>query len=193
MIKLHNLVWIYWYDKTSKSVTELDHFPCNEQRIYLLWSLFTFLALEMIFFAVHEIAILCPIVDIQLEYWQSQEGPRRALWKFGVEMFKHYKSRSKFTVKGHVQGHTLKIYATVGKALSQGTHMPDMNVLYLRMKKLWPMLKIFKSRSKVMVKVTCSKFMVLLEGLVIRNTHAKYESPISQDKKVMPNNKVFQK
>ena len=44
-----------------------------------------------------------------------------------------------------------------------------------------------------MVKVTCSKFKVLLEGLVIRNTHAKYESPISQDKKVMPNNKVFQK
>ena len=129
----------------------------------------------------------------KLEYWQSQEGPRRALWKFGVEMFKHYKSRSKFTVKGHVQGHTLKIYATVGKALSQGAHMSNMNVLYLRMKKLWPMLKIFKSRSKVTVKVTCSKFMVLLEGLVIRNTHAKYESPISQDKKVMPNNKVFQK
>ena len=129
----------------------------------------------------------------QLEYWQSQEGPRRALWKFGVEMFKHYKSRSKFTVKGHVEGHTFKIYATVRKALSQGTHMPNMNVLYLRIEKLWPMLKIFKSRSKVTVKVTCSKFMALSEGLVIRNTHAKYESPISQDKKVMPNNKVFQK
>ena len=54
-------------------------------------------------------------------------------------------------------------------------------------------IKIFKSRSKVTVKVTCSKFMVLSEGLVIRNTRAKYESPISQDKKVMPNNKVFQK
>ena len=71
--------------------------------------------------------------------------------------------------------------------------MPNMNALSLRLKKLWPMLKIFKSRSKVMVKVTCSKFMVLSEGLVIRNTLAKYESPISYDKKVMPNNKVFQK
>ena len=71
--------------------------------------------------------------------------------------------------------------------------MRNMNALYLRIKKLWQMLKTFKSRSKVTVKVTCSKFMLLSEGLVIRNTHAKYESPISQDKKVMPNNKVFQK
>ena len=32
--------------------------------------------------------------------------------------------------------------------------------------------------------VTCSKSMVLhvLEGLVIRNTHAKFENPISYDK-----------
>ena len=35
----------------------------------------------------------------QLEYWQSQEGPRRALCKFAGAMFKLYKSRSKFTVK----------------------------------------------------------------------------------------------
>ena len=71
----------------------------------------------------------------------------------------------------------LQIVGTVRKALSQGTHMPNMNALSLRMKKLWPMLKIFKSRSKV--KVTCSTFMTLSKGLVIRNTHAKYESPIS--------------
>ena len=43
------------------------------------------------------------------------------------------------------------------------------------------------------MKVIYSKFIVLSEGLVIRNTHAKYESPISQDKKVMPNNKVVAK
>ena len=55
------------------------------------------------------------------------------------------------------------------------------------------MLKIIKSRSTVTVKVTCSKFIDLSEVLVIRNTHAKYENPISQDKKVTPNNKVFQK
>ena len=73
----------------------------------------------------------------------------------------------------------LKFFGTVGKALSQETHMPNMNSLSLRIKKLWPILKIFKSRSNVMVKVTCSKVMVLSEGLVIRNTHAKYESPIS--------------
>ena len=41
------------------------------------------------------------------------------------------------------------------------------------MEKLLPILKFLKSRSKV------TKFMVLLEGLVIRKTQAKYESPIS--------------
>ena len=71
----------------------------------------------------------------------------------------------------------LKIVVTVGKALSQGAHVPNMNALSLRMKKLWPMLKIFKRRSKV--KVTCSTFMALSKGLAIRNTHAKNESPTS--------------
>ena len=37
---------------------------------------------------------------------------------------------------------------------------PKMKALSLRIKKLWPMLKFFKSRSKVTVKVTCSKFLV---------------------------------
>ena len=41
--------------------------------------------------------------------------------------------------------------------------MPNMNALSLRTKTLWPMLKFLKSRSKVIVKVTCSKFMVPLE------------------------------
>ena len=31
------------------------------------------------------------------------------------------------------------------------------------------------------------------KGIVIMNTHAKYESPISKDKKVMTNLKVFRK
>ena len=60
-------------------------------------------------------------------------------------------------------------------------------------KQLWPMLKKFKSSSKVMVKATRSKFLVLSKGLVTKNTHAKYESHISYDKKVMDNDKLFQK
>ena len=36
-------------------------------------------------------------------------------------------------VKGHGQGHMLKIVGTVGKALSQETHMPNMNAPSLRM------------------------------------------------------------
>ena len=47
------------------------------------------------------------------------------------------------------------------------------------------MLKFFKSRTKVMVNVTHTKLWYNRKGLVIRNTQAKYESPISYDKKVM--------
>ena len=38
------------------------------------------------------------------------------------------------------------------------------------------MLKKFKSRYKIMVKVTCLKFILLSEGLVIRNTYVNYET-----------------
>ena len=35
-------------------------------------------------------------------------------------------------VKGHGQGHMFKIYGTAGKILPQGTHMPNMKALSLR-------------------------------------------------------------
>ena len=41
--------------------------------------------------------------------------------------------------------------------------MPNMKTLSHRIKKLWPMLKFLKSRSKVTVKVKCSEFMIPLE------------------------------
>ena len=70
--------------------------------------------------------------------------------------------------------------------------MPNMKALSLTIKKLWPMLKFFKSRSKVAVKVTSSKFIwYRWKGLVISITHAKYERLISRSKKVMANVKVF--
>ena len=47
----------------------------------------------------------------ELEYGQSQEGPRRALHKFAGAMLKLYKSRSKFTVKVTC----FWIYGTIGK------------------------------------------------------------------------------
>ena len=50
-----------------------------------------------------------------------------------------------------------------------------------------------KSRSKFKVKVTRSKISYHVKGLVIRNTHVKYESPTSYDIKVIANVKVFQK
>ena len=67
-----------------------------------------------------------------------------------------------------------------------------MKALPLSINELWPMLKFFKSRSKVTVKATCCLWYCW-KGLVIRNTHAKYEYLISYDRKVMANVKVFQK
>ena len=39
-------------------------------------------------------------------------------------------------VKGHGQGHVIKIYGTIGKVLSKGTHFPNMRALSLKVKKL---------------------------------------------------------
>ena len=54
--------------------------------------------------------------------------------------------------------------------------MLNMKALSHRIKKLWPMLKFFKSRSKVTVKVTCSTFMVPSE----RSCHKVYTSQIGK-------------
>ena len=51
--------------------------------------------------------------------------------------------------------------------------MCTMKALSLLVRKLWPRLKFFKSRSNFKVKVTRSKITVLLEGLVTRNTHVQ--------------------
>ena len=67
--------------------------------------------------------------------------------------------------------------------------MANMKALSLRIKKLWLMIKVIKSRSKVTVKVTCSKFIVPPEWSCHKGKRAKYESPqdITLDKKVMAN------
>ena len=64
--------------------------------------------------------------------------------------------------------------------------MCNMKALSLLVRKLWPRLKFFKSKSNFKVKATRSKIMVPSEvkGLVTRNTHVQYESPISSDEKV---------
>ena len=51
--------------------------------------------------------------------------------------------------------------------------------------KLLPRLKFFKSRSNFKVKVTRSKIRYQVIGLVTRNAHVQYESPITSSKKVM--------
>ena len=47
--------------------------------------------------------------------------------------------------------------------MSQGMYICNMKALPLLVRKLWPRLKFFKSRSKVKVKVTRSKILVPME------------------------------
>ena len=66
--------------------------------------------------------------------------------------------------------------------------MCNMKALSLLVRKLWPRLKFFESRSNFTVKIMRSKIMVpceSLKGLVTMNAHVQYESPISSGKKAM--------
>ena len=65
--------------------------------------------------------------------------------------------------------------------------MQNMKALSLLVRKLWPRLKFFKSRSMS----PGQKLWYHVKGLVTRNTHAQYESLISSGKKVMAKVKVF--
>ena len=66
-----------------------------------------------------------------------------------------------------------------------------MKALSLRIKKLWPMLKFFKVGQRSRSRSHVQNLWLCQKGLVIRYTHAKYESLISYNKKVMANVKVF--
>jgi hypothetical protein len=66
-----------------------------------------------------------------------------------------------------------------------------MKALSLTIQNIWPKLKFLKSGSDCKVKVTRSKNLVPIEGLVIRNTHMKYESPLTYHSKDMANIRVF--
>ena len=89
------------------------------------------------------------------------------------------------------QGHNVKNYGTMWKVLSQGIHICNMKALSFLVWKLWPRLKIFKSRSNFKVKVRTSKIMIPCE----RSCHKEYtcvnENPISSGLKVMAKVKVF--
>ena len=71
------------------------------------------------------------------------------------------------------QGHEVKNYGTMWEVLSQGIHMCNMKGLSLLIRKLWPMLKFFKSRSNFKVKVMRSNYgtmwKVLSQGIHMCN------------------------
>ena len=69
--------------------------------------------------------------------------------------------------------------------------MCNMKALSPVIRKSWPRLKLFKSRSNVKVKVTRSHILYHVKGLDTRNTHVQKESPITSGKKVIAKVKVF--
>ena len=69
--------------------------------------------------------------------------------------------------------------------------MCNMKALSLLVRKLWPRLKFFISRSNFKVKVTMSNIWYHKKGLVTRNAHVQYESPITSGLKVIVKVKVF--
>ena len=57
--------------------------------------------------------------------------------------------------------------------------MPNMEALSLRIKKLWPMLNFSKVGQRLRSRSNDQNLWYCGEGIVIRYTHAKYESFIS--------------
>ena len=72
--------------------------------------------------------------------------------------------------------------------------MPNMKVLCLMVRKLCAKLKFSKCKSKVTVGQghVIKNLWYHQKGLVIRNKHAKYESPMSNGKTVMCRVKAIQ-
>jgi hypothetical protein len=58
---------------------------------------------------------------------------------------------------------------------------------------MWPTLKLSISKLKIKVKVTKSKCLYSWKGIVVRNTHVKYESPSIYHSKEIAKVKVLNK
>ena len=71
--------------------------------------------------------------------------------------------------------------------------MRNMKAVSLLVRKLWPRLKFSKVGKTSRSRSQGQKLWFHLKGLVTRNTHVQYESPITSGLKVMAKVKVFQK
>ena len=109
--------------------------------------------------------------------FKSMQGCRRSwedkLWWAGRTEWRNDGMSDKANIKCPLailwRGHK-KNYGTMWKVLSQGVHMCNIKALFLLVRKLWPRLIFFKSRSSFKVKVTMSKIMVPCE----RSWHNEY-------------------
>ena len=69
--------------------------------------------------------------------------------------------------------------------------MCNMKALSLLVLKLWPRLKFSKVGQTSRSRSQGQKLLYHVKGIVIRNTHVQYESPIPSGLKVMAKVKVF--
>ena len=69
--------------------------------------------------------------------------------------------------------------------------MYNMKALSLLVRKLWPRLKFSKVGQTSRSRSQDQKLRCHVKGLVTRNTHVQYESPVTSGKKVMAKVKVF--
>ena len=71
--------------------------------------------------------------------------------------------------------------------------MYNMKALSLLVRKLWPRLNFSNVGQTPRSRSRGQKLWYHVKGLVTRNTHVQYESPIAPGKKLMTKAKVFQK
>ena len=75
--------------------------------------------------------------------------------------------------------------------VTRNMHMCNLKALSLLVRKLWPRLKFFKVGQSSRSRSRGQNLWYNVKGLVTRNTHVQYESPITSRKKVMAKVKVF--
>ena len=109
---------------------------------------------------------------LELEYWQSQEGPRWALCKFAGAMFKLYQSRSNFKVNVTFLKSMVSLERSGHKKHICQIWTPSL----LKLESYDQCSKVGqRSRSRSHVHYLCYN----RKGLVIRNAFTKDESLIS--------------
>ena len=122
-------------------------------------------------------------------YWFASSGVKGQVHNGNIWKLENWSERAPL---GAFVKRTLTVWVMFGKILVL-TERSSRNIRVKYDAIVMANVKVFfKCRSKVTVNVTIKKNLVPTERPVKRNTHVKYESPISYGSIVMTNIKVFQ-